>query len=79
MSGIEYAIVIRSKTRLELLVERFNTVGQARFYIERAGGDFREYEQEHERFEAALSLVQRQLAGIVKNKVVDRAFLPSFI
>jgi len=79
MSRIEYAIVIRSKTRLELLIERFNTAAQARFYIERSGGDFAEYEQEHEQFEAALSLVQRQLAGIIKNKVVDRSFLPSFI
>lgn len=77
--SIEYAIVIKNKTRLEALIERFNTAAQARFYIERAGGDFAEYEQEHERFQAALSLVQRQLAGFIKNKVVERSFLPAFI
>jgi len=38
--------VITRKTRLAELVERFNTVGQARFYIESAGGNFGEYEQE---------------------------------
>ena len=42
----EKVFVITRKTRLAELVERFNTVGQARFYIERAGGNFGEYEQE---------------------------------
>ena len=42
----EKVFVITRKTRLAELVERFNTVGQARFYIEHAGGDFGEYERE---------------------------------
>lgn len=77
--SIEYAIIIRNKTRLETLIERFNTKAQAKFYIERSGVKFEDYEKEHENFHSSLSSVQRQLSGIVKNKIVDRTFLPSFL
>lgn len=77
--SIEYAILVKNKTRLELLIERFNTKAQARFYIERSGGNFNDYESEHEQFYASLSQVQRQLSVVVKNKVVERSFLPSFL
>jgi len=76
---IEYAIIVKNKTRLETLIERFNTKAQAKFYIERLGGDFADYEIEHEHFQIALSLVQRQLSKILKNKTVDRSFLPNFL
>ena len=62
-----------------MLVERFNTRSQARFYIERNGGDITDYEREHDAFHTALDEVQRSLARTIKNKVVERAFLPSFI
>jgi len=77
--SIEYAIIIKNKTRLESLIERFNTKAQAKFYIERSGGDFVDYEREHEMFHDSLSKVQRNLSAIVKNKIVERGFLPSFI
>lgn len=76
---IEYAIIIKNKTRLEFLIERFNTKEQARFYIEHSGGSFRDYEIEHENFIASLSLVQRTLSKIIKNKILDRYYLPSFL
>jgi len=77
--SIEYAIIIKNKTRLETLIERFNTKPQAKFYIERSGGDFKDYEKEHEVFHISLSGVQRNLSPVLKNKIVDRSFLPSFI
>lgn len=77
--SIEYAIIIRNKTRLETLIERFNTNAQAKFYIERSGGNFNDYENEHHRFHESLSLVQRRLSKVIKNKTVDRSFLPSFL
>lgn len=75
----EYAIVIKSKTRLELLVERFNTTAQARFYIEHSGGNWTAYVAEHERFYHVLGLVQQRLTPLIKTKVIDRQFLPSFL
>lgn len=114
---LEYAIIIKSKTRYEALLERFNTPGQAKFYLQRqasnqqelqrqAGShpslksqvgsqsnrqhpatsqpddttaEFEEYAQEHARIAAAVAQVQRELTGVVKNKIVERAFLPSFL
>ena len=83
---LEYAIIIKSKTRYEALLERFNTAGQARFYLKRQGSndadsdaEFEEYAQEHARIEAAVAQVQRELTGVVKSKIVDRTFLPSFL
>jgi len=75
----EYAIVIKNKTRLEALIERFNTVSQAEFYIERNGGNFKEYVEEHQRFQDSFVKVQTQLSKVIKNKVVDRSFVSSFI
>ena len=77
--SIEYAIIVKNKTRLETLIERFNTKAQAKFYIERSGGDFIDYEKEHAVFHNSLSLVQRNLSTVLKNKIVERSFLPSFI
>lgn len=76
---IEYAIIVKNKTRLESLVERFNTQQQARFYIEKSGGDFSDYVAEHERFHTCLHEVQRQLSTVLKNKIIERSFLSSYI
>lgn len=77
--GVEYAIIVKNKTRLESLIERFNTKAQAKFYIERLGGDFADYELENANFHDSLLSVQRQLSGVIKNKIVERSFVPSFL
>ncbi|MDP4212814.1 MAG: sugar kinase [Bacteroidota bacterium] len=77
--SIEYAIIVKNKTRLEALIERFNTKAQAKFFIERSGGNFEDYEIEHQNFHDSLSLVQRQLSKLIKNKIIERNFLPSFL
>ena len=77
--SIEYAIIVKNKTRLETLIERFNTKAQAKFYIERLGGNFEDYQQEHHTFHTALAEIQTRLSSLVKNKVVERAFLPNYI
>lgn len=77
--SIEYAIIVKNKTRLEALIERFNTKAQAKFYIESLGGNFDDYELEHEVFQASLISLQTQLSSVVKNKTVERVYLPSFI
>jgi NAD kinase len=77
--NIEYAIIIKNKTRLETLIERFNTKLQAKFYIERLGGNFEDYEREHETFHHSLSSLQTQLSKVIKHKIVERNFLPSYI
>jgi hypothetical protein len=77
--SFEYAIIVKNKTRLESLIERFNTKAQAKFYIESLGGNFDDYELEHEIFHTSLNSLQTQLSRVVKNKTVERIYLPSFI
>jgi NAD kinase len=77
--SIEYAIIVKNKTRLESLIERFNTQAQAGFYIARQGGHIEDYELEHEIFHNSLSSLQTQLSKVIKHKIVERAFMPSYI
>lgn len=77
--SFEYAIIIKSKTRLESLIERFNTKPQAKFYIERLGGNFDEYEIEDEIFKNSLNSLQTQLSKVIKNKTIDRQYVSSYI
>jgi len=75
----EKAIIIRDKTRLEQLIERFNSKAQAKFYIERSGGDFEYYELENNTFYESLAKVQESLSKTLKFKVINRSFLPTYI
>ena len=77
--SFEYAIIVKSKTRLESLIERFNTKAQAKFYIERLGGNFDEYEIEDEIFKNSLNSLQTQLSKVIKNKTIDRQYVSSYI
>jgi NAD kinase len=75
----EKIVLVTRKTRLEGLVDRFNTRSQARFYIEHSGGNFGLYEQEHETYQAALDSLRRALEGLGKLQVIERAYLTNFL
>ena len=75
----EYALIVRDKTRLERLVERYNTKMQARFYIESTGGDFNLFEKEHDLFYRCLEKMEQDLSFTIKYKIVEREYLPSYI
>lgn len=72
-------VLVTRKTRLEGLIERFNTRGQARFYIEHSAGDFGLYEREHETYQAALESLQGSLQRLAKLQVIERSFLPNYL
>jgi len=75
----DYVIIVKSKTRLEVLIERFNTKSQAKFFIENSGGSFEDYVVEDMVFKRALEYLQTNLARIIKNKTIDREYLPSYL
>ncbi len=75
----EKIILVTRKTRLEGLIERFNTKAQAQFYIEHSGGDFAMYQQEHDVYYTAVAELQRSLQGLLKLQRIEREFLPNFI
>ncbi len=77
--SVEYAIIVKNRTRLEGLNAVFNNQSQAQFYIERQGGNFEDYEAEHEKFQDSLNSLQMQLSKTIKHKIVERVYLPSYI
>ncbi len=76
---LEKIVLVTRQTRLEGLIERFNTKAQARFYIEHSGGRFEMYEREHETYYAALSELRRSLHGLAKLHQIERAYLPNYL
>ncbi|MCL6614155.1 MAG: sugar kinase [Firmicutes bacterium] len=72
-------VLIKRRTRLDDLVARFNTVQQAKFYIEHLGADFGDYLQEHETYAKALAEAQEILGRLGRVQTVDRSFVPNFI
>lgn len=72
-------ILIKRKTRLEDLIARYNTISQARFYIEHLGSDFTDYLVEDEQYKEVISIAQRELEPFARVQVVDREYVPNFI
>jgi len=72
-------VLVTRKTRLDELIERFNTRAQAKFYIEHAGGDFSEYLREHDAYQQSLESVRRSVETGLKIQVLDRSFVPTYL
>src|SRR5438477_4883100 len=75
----EKIVIVTRKTRLQELIERFNSRAQAKFYIEHAGGDFSEYVEEDSAYNSSMELLRRSLDLGLKIQIVDREFLPNFL
>lgn len=80
MSAAEPKIVlVTQKTRLELLIHRHNTFGQAKFYIEHHGGDFADYQQEHRTYHQALEEAVAGLQSLGRLQLLDRDHVSSYL
>ncbi|MBI5934046.1 MAG: NAD+ kinase [Chloroflexi bacterium] len=75
----EKIVLVTRKTRLQGLVERFNTIGQARFYLEHGGGNFSLYQQEHDVYYTAIDRLRSELNILDKFQEIERGFLPNFL
>lgn len=82
MAAFDKLVLVTRKTRLQQLVERFNSKGQARFYIEHAGGDFADYAAEDEAYARSLDTLHRSLdrgdLGL-RVQTLERAIVPTFL
>jgi NAD kinase len=78
--SLDKIVVVTQKTRLEGLLDRFNTRGQAKFWIEHMGTDFADYDREHDTYRRAVDEVCRT-AERLERKVqrLERSFLPTFL
>ncbi len=72
-------VLIVRRTRLDDLVARFNTEGQARFYVEHLGADFSDYQAEDHTYKLAVRETERILSRHGRLQVVPRAFVPNFL
>jgi len=72
-------VLVTRPTRLAELVIRFNTVSQARFYVEHQGADFSDYLREDETYHQALRETQSALSQVGRVQIVERGFLPNFV
>ncbi|MGD2172548.1 MAG: sugar kinase [Gammaproteobacteria bacterium] len=74
----EKVVIVTRKTELEELTARFNSVPQARFYLEHAGQDFSSIAEAHQRYHELLEAIRESIPGRLKNQVIERGFLPQF-
>jgi NAD kinase len=72
-------VLIVRQTRLDELVQRFNTVQQAQFYVEHLGADFGDYLAEQRQYRAAALDVETRLRAFGRVQRLDRRYLGNFI
>jgi NAD kinase len=72
-------VLIKRKTRLEDLIVRYNTIAQAKFYIEHLGSDFSDYIDEDKRYKKSVYEAHNELDRLGRVQVVDREYVPNFI
>lgn len=72
-------VLIIRQTRLDELIARFNTLGQAKFYVEHLGADFSDYQREDETYKSAIRRTESNLRQLGRVQVLKRTFLPNFV
>lgn len=72
-------VLVTRKTRLEELVVRFQTLAQAKFYINHLGQDFHAYEIEDQTYMEAKRVVLETLSRLGRFQTIDRMYLPNFV
>jgi NAD kinase len=73
-------VLVTRKTRLDGLLERFNTTGQAKFYLSQAGLDFADYQKEHDTYARSLEHTRAAVEGAgLKLQVLERAVAPTYL
>ncbi len=72
-----FVLVVR-KTRLQELIERFNTWPQAKFYLEHNQVDVQDYLDEHDLYQRQLAAAERTLKTLGRFQLLERSFLPNY-
>jgi hypothetical protein len=75
----EKIVLVTRRTRLDGLIDRFNTRAQAKFYIEHSGGDFDFFVQEHDAYYRSLERLQEEIQPLLKVQAIERMYLSNFI
>jgi NAD kinase len=71
-------VLVSRKTRLQELIERFNTWPQAKFYLEHNQVDAQDYLDEHDLYQKRLLEAEMVLKKTGRFQLIERGFLPSY-
>ena len=71
-------ILVSRKTRLQELVERFNTWPQAKFYLEHNQVDGQDYFDENAQYQQCLVDAEQTLKALGRFQLLERSFLPNY-
>ncbi len=77
--NIEKIIVITRQTRLEESIKRFNTISQAKYFVESRGQSFDDYVTEYDNYQRARDALVRSIPSEMRFQVIDRTMLPNFL
>lgn len=72
-------VLVKRRTRYEELKRRYNTIEQAKFYIEHLGADFSDYELEDRNYNNALESVRNLVRPMARLQEIDREYISNMI
>lgn len=72
-------VLVTRRTRLQELVAKYNTMEQAKFYIEHLGADFSDYIREDRIYQQAVQEAAQTAEKYARLQRIDRDFLPNMI
>jgi len=76
----EKLVLVTRKTRYDGLLERFNTPGQAKFYLAQAGLDFDDYQREHDTYARSFERTRAAVEATgLRLQVLERAVVPTYL
>lgn len=76
---MEKLVIVTRPTRLDSLIEKFNTKDQAKFYIEHLGSDFTDYQSEHDTYYRELDKLVSSLNEFGQIQILDWNYLPNYL
>lgn len=74
---VRFVLVMR-KSRLQELIERFNTWSQAKFYLEHNNVEVKDYLNEHNLYQKQLTEAELILKSFGRFQLLERTLLPSY-
>lgn len=72
-------ILVVRQTRLDELIARYNTLEQAKFYVEHLGSDFSDFLNEHDQYKRSVAVAETLLQQLGRVQVLKREFLTNFV
>lgn len=77
--GMNKVVIVTRKTRLQELIHKYNTLEQARFYIEHMGADFSDYIAEDGQYQIVLKQAKDIAEKFARVQLIERSFVPNMI